>query len=101
MTEAEAVAKGHNVLRATRPMSKINRAKEMGETLGLAKLVVDGDTDRMLGAAILGPGGDEIVNMLATFMYSGLPCKEYRKSVLVHPTISELIPWILDTLEPV
>ena len=101
MTEEEAVAKGHNVLRATRPMSQIGRAKEMGETLGFAKLVVDGDTDRILGAAILGPGGDEIVNMLATFMYSGLPCKEYRKSVLVHPTISELIPWILDTLEPV
>ena len=101
MTEKEAVAKGHNVLRATRPMSQIGRAKEMGETLGFAKLVVDGDSDRMLGAAILGPGGDEIVNMLATFMYSGLPCKEYRKSVLVHPTISELIPWILDTLEPV
>ena len=101
MTEREAVAKGLNVLRATRPMSQIGRAREMGETLGFAKLLVDGDTDRILGAAILGPGGDEIVNMLATFMYSGLPCTEYRKSVLVHPTISELIPWILDTLEPV
>ncbi len=101
MTEKEAVAKGRNVMKATRPMSQIGRAKEMGETLGFAKLVVDGDSDRILGAAILGPGGDEIVNMLATFMYSGLPCKEYRKSVLVHPTISELIPWILDTLEPV
>jgi pyruvate/2-oxoglutarate dehydrogenase complex dihydrolipoamide dehydrogenase (E3) component len=55
----------------------------------------------MLGAAILGPGGDEIVNMFATFMYSGRPCKEYRKSVLVHPTISELMPWILDDLKPV
>jgi pyruvate/2-oxoglutarate dehydrogenase complex dihydrolipoamide dehydrogenase (E3) component len=101
MTEGEAVAKGHNVLKATRPMSKINRAKEMGETLGFAKLLVDGDTDRILGAAILGPGGDEIINMFAAYMYSGLPCKEYRKSVLVHPTISELMPWILDTLEPV
>ena len=101
MSEKEAVSKGHSVMKATRPMSQINRAKEMGETLGFAKLLVDGDTDRMLGAAILGPGGDEIVNMLATFMYSGRPCKEYRRSVLVHPTISELIPWILDSLEPV
>ena len=100
MTEKEAVEKGHNVLKATRPMSKINRAKEMGETLGLAKLLVDGDTDQILGAAILGPGGDEIINMFAAFMYSGLPCKTYRKAVLVHPTISELMPWILDTLEP-
>ena len=101
MNEREAVAKGHRVMKATRPMSQIGRGKEMGETLGFAKLLVDGDTDRILGAAILGPGGDEIINMLATFMYSGLPCKDYRKSVLVHPTISELIPWILDTLEPV
>ena len=101
MTERDAVANGHRVLRATRPMSRIGRAKEMGETLGFAKLLVDADTDLMLGAAILGPGGDEIVNMFAAFMYSGRPCKEFRKSVLVHPTISELMPWILDTLEPV
>ena len=101
MTEKEAVAKGHKVMKATRPMSQINRAKEMGETLGFAKLLVDGDTDLILGAAILGPGGDEIINMFAAYMYSGLPCRSYRKSVLVHPTISELMPWILDTLEPV
>ena len=101
MTEKEAVAKGHKVMKATRPMSQINRAKEMGETLGFAKLLVDGDTNLILGAAILGPGGDEIINMFAAYMYSGLPCMSYRKSVLVHPTISELMPWILDTLEPV
>ena len=101
LTEKEAVAKGHNVLKATRPMSAINRAKEMGETLGFAKLLVDGDTDQILGAAILGPGGDEVINMFAAYMYSGLPCRSYRKSVLVHPTISELMPWMLDTLKPV
>ena len=101
MTEREAIAKGHNVLKATRPMSLIGRAKEMGETLGFAKLLVDGDTDLILGAAILGPGGDEIVNMLAAFMYSGQPCRRYRRSVLVHPTISELMPWILDALKPI
>jgi pyruvate/2-oxoglutarate dehydrogenase complex dihydrolipoamide dehydrogenase (E3) component len=101
MTEKEAVATGLNVLKATRPMARISRAKEMGETQGFAKLLVDADTDLILGAAILGPGGDEIVNMFAAFMYSGLPCKRYRKAVLVHPTISELMPWVLDTLEPV
>ena len=101
MTEKEAIANGHKVLKATRPMSRISRAKEMGETLGFAKLLVDGDTDRILGAAILGPGGDEIVNMFAAYMYSGLPCSDYRKAVLIHPTISELMPWILDTLKPV
>ena len=101
MTEKEAIANGHKVLKAMRPMSRISRAKEMGETLGFAKLLVDADTDLILGAAILGPGGDEVVNMFAAYMYSGLPCSDYRKAVLVHPTISELMPWILDTLQPV
>ncbi len=100
LTEKEALAKGHRLLKATKPMSKISRAKEMGETQGFAKLLVDADTDLILGAAILGPGGDEIVNMFTAFMYSGLPCKQYRKAVLIHPTISELMPWILDTLKP-
>lgn len=101
LTEREAVERGHRVLRATRPMSKISRAKEMGETIGFAKLLVDAETDLILGAAILGPSGDEVVNMFAAFMYGGLPCHTYRRSVLVHPTISELMPWILDGLEPV
>lgn len=101
MTEKEAIAAGYNVLRAIRPMSKISRAKEMGETQGFAKLLVDADTDLVIGAAILGPGGDEIINMFAAIMHSEIPCREYRKVVLVHPTVSELMPWILDGLEPV
>ncbi len=100
MTEREARTSGRRVLKATRPMSSISRAKEMGETLGFAKLLVDGDTDEILGASILGPGGDEIVNMLAAHMYTGLTCSVFRRSVLVHPTIGELMPWILDELEP-
>ncbi|MCH7856251.1 MAG: mercuric reductase [Gemmatimonadetes bacterium] len=101
LTEKEAVERGHTVLRATKRMSQITRAKEMGETLGFAKLLVDGDTDQFLGAAILGPGGDEIINMFAAYMSGGLTWKDYRKSVLVHPTISELMPWTLDALKPV
>jgi len=100
MTEKEALAEGYNVLKATRPMSKISRAKEMGETRGLAKLLVDADTDLVLGASVLGPGGDEIINMFAAIMHSRIPCREYRKVVLVHPTVSELMPWVLDGLEP-
>ncbi len=73
----------------------------MGETQGFAKLLVDAETDLVLGAAIHGPGGDEIINMFAAYMYGGLPCRLYRRSVLVHPTISELMPWILDNLKPV
>ncbi len=98
MTEKEALASGKKVLKATRPMSKISRAKEMGETRGFAKLLVDGDTDLILGASILGIGGDEIINMFAAIMHSNIPCHNYRKVVLVHPTISELMPFILDEI---
>lgn len=101
LTEREALASGKRVLKATRPMSRIGRAKEMGETQGFAKLLVDGDTDLILGASILGPGGDEIINMFASIMHSRIPCREYREVVLAHPTVAELMPWILDDLEEV
>jgi len=99
LSEKEALESGKKVLKATKPMSSISRAKEMGETQGFAKLLVDADTDMILGAAILGPGGDEVINMFAAIMHSKIPCREYRKVVLVHPTISELMPWVLDNLE--
>jgi pyruvate/2-oxoglutarate dehydrogenase complex dihydrolipoamide dehydrogenase (E3) component len=54
-----------------------------------------------MGAAILGVNGDEIINMLTAFMHSGKPCTAYRSVVLAHPTVSELMPWILDDLSPV
>lgn len=55
----------------------------------------------MLGASILGPGGDEVINMFAAIMHSEIPCKHYRQVVLAHPTISELMPFVLDGLEDV
>ncbi len=99
MTEKEALATGKSVLKAVHPMSKISRAKEMGETHGFAKLLVDGNTDQIIGASILGIGGDEIINMFAAIMHSKIPCYNYRKVVLVHPTVSELMPFILDGIE--
>jgi pyruvate/2-oxoglutarate dehydrogenase complex dihydrolipoamide dehydrogenase (E3) component len=101
MSEKEALASGKRILKATRPMSKISRAKEMGETQGFAKLLVDADTDLVLGVSILGPGGDEIINMFAAIMHSQIPCRSYREVVLVHPTVSELMPWVLDGLEEI
>ena len=101
LSERAALAAGHKLLKATRPMRRISRAKEMGETRGFAKLLVDADTDQLLGAAILGPGGDEIINMVAVIMHAELPRRRFREIVLVHPTVSELIPWILDDLKPV
>ncbi len=101
LSEKQAISNGHKVLRAIKPMSEISRAKEMGETKGFAKLLVDAQTDLILGAAILGPGGDEIINMFAAIMHSKIPCKNYREVVLVHPTVSELMPWVLDGLQPI
>lgn len=101
MGEKAALASGRKILRAIKPMKHISRAKEMGETNGFAKLLVDAETDHILGAAILGPGGDEIINMFAAIMHSNIPCKKYREVMLVHPTVSELMPYVLDGLQPI
>ncbi len=101
LSEKGALEKGHKILKATMPMSRISRAKEMGETNGFAKIIVDAETDLILGVAIHGPGGDEIINMFAAIMHSQIPCRKYREVVLVHPTVSELMPYVLDGLQPV
>jgi len=100
MSEKEAQASGRNVLMATRLMKHISRAQEKDETTGMIKILVDADTEEFLGAAILGIGGDEIVNIFTPFMYSKQSYKLFRKAVLTHPTVAELIPWILDDLKP-
>ncbi|UCE41803.1 MAG: mercuric reductase [Candidatus Aminicenantes bacterium] len=100
MTERKARASGRNVLMATRPMKNILRAREKDETAGLAKILVDADTEAFLGAAVLGVGGDEVVNMFTPFMYTNQSYKLFRKAVLTHPTVAELMPWILDDLRP-
>jgi len=100
MTEKEARAGSRNVLMATRPMKQIARAKEKDETAGLVKILVDADTETFLGAAVLGVGGDEVVNMFTPFMYTNQSYKLFRRAVLTHPTVAELMPWILDDLKP-
>jgi pyruvate/2-oxoglutarate dehydrogenase complex dihydrolipoamide dehydrogenase (E3) component len=100
MGEKEARASGRKVLMATRPMKTISRAKEKDETAGLVKILVDAETEEFLGATILGIGGDEIVNMFTAFMYTKQSYKLFRKAVLAHPTVAELMPWILDDLKP-
>lgn len=100
MTEHEARESGRNVLMATRPMTAIARAREKDETAGLIKLLVDADTEEFLGVSILGVGGDEIINMFAPFMLAKQSYKTFRKAVFTHPTVGELLPWILDDLKP-
>lgn len=95
MTETEARAKGHDVLVSSRPMSRVGRAVEKGETLGLMKVVADRATRHILGAAILGTSGDEAIHGILDAMSAGEPVDTLRWAVPVHPTVSELIPTLL------
>lgn len=100
MYEHEARKSDKNVLIGYREMSRIARAKERGETNGFLKILVDADTERILGATIVGIDGDEIIHSLLDIMYSGQPYTVISRAVHTHPTISELIPTILQNLKP-
>ncbi|MEE8441937.1 MAG: mercuric reductase [Spirochaetia bacterium] len=100
MNEAQARGSGRKVLSATMPMSRIARAREKDETRGLVKFLVDANSKEILGAAILGVGGDEIINGIAAWMYTGLPYTDFQRAVLVHPTVAELMPWVFENLKP-
>lgn len=100
MTLAEARASGRRVLVGHRPMTKVSRAREMGETFGFMRALVDADTKRLLGAVVFGAGGDEIVHSLLDVMYADVPYTTISRAVHVHPTISELIPTMLQGLRP-
>ena len=100
MTEAEARASGRNVLVGKRPMSNVGRARERSETDGFIKILVDGDTKEILGAAILGIRGDEVVHSLLDVMYAKAPYTVISRAVHIHPTVSELIPTTLQNLQP-
>jgi len=100
LTEAQARQAGHRVRVGKRPMSRVGRAVEKGETLGFIKLVVDADTDHILGAAILGVGGDEAVHGILDTMAAGGTATSLRQTMHIHPTVSELIPTVLGELTP-
>ena len=100
MTEREAVAAGHRIRVGKRPMTRVGRAREKGETLGFMKVVVDAGSDRILGAAVLGVGGDEAVHCLLDVMYGKAPYTTISRAVHIHPTVSELIPTLLQSLQP-
>lgn len=100
MTEARARESGKNVLIGKRPMSRIARAKEKGETKGFMKILIDADTDKILGATILGIEGDEIIHSILDMMYADEPYTTIKRAVHIHPTVSELIPTMLGNLEP-
>jgi pyruvate/2-oxoglutarate dehydrogenase complex dihydrolipoamide dehydrogenase (E3) component len=100
MTEAQARASGRPLLLSTRPMTRVGRAVEKGESLGFMKLVADADTKRILGAAILGTGGDEAIHGILDMMNADQPLATLQWAVPVHPTVSELIPTLVGDLRP-
>ena len=100
LTEAEAKTKGHAVRVGKRPMTRVARAVEKGETQGFMKVVVDGQSDAILGAAILGPGGDEAIHGVIEAMAAGVTATAYRRVVAIHPTVSELVPTVFGELSP-
>jgi pyruvate/2-oxoglutarate dehydrogenase complex dihydrolipoamide dehydrogenase (E3) component len=100
MTETQARAAGKTVRVGTRPMSRVGRAVEKGETQGFMKVVVDADTDAILGAAILGVEGDEAIHAILDTMAAKQPYTALMRTMHIHPTVSELIPTVLGELKP-
>lgn len=100
MTEDQARATGRPLLIGRRPMSKVGRAIEKGETQGLMKIVVDAKSRKILGAAILGTGGDEAIHGVLDMMNAGVTYDVLQHAVPIHPTVSELIPTMLGDLRP-
>lgn len=100
MTEAQVSESGRKALIGKRPMTKIGRAREKGETQGFMKILVDAETKKILGAAILGVGGDEVIHSILDIMYAKMPYTVIQRAVHLHPTVSELIPTMLGELKP-
>jgi pyruvate/2-oxoglutarate dehydrogenase complex dihydrolipoamide dehydrogenase (E3) component len=100
MTEAEVRKSKRPALIGRRDMTKVSRAVEKGETLGFMKILVDAETKLILGASILGTGGDEAIHCILDTMYAGAQYPILQRAVHIHPTVSELIPTMLGDLKP-
>jgi pyruvate/2-oxoglutarate dehydrogenase complex dihydrolipoamide dehydrogenase (E3) component len=98
MSEAEAKKSGRRLLIGRRPMTRVNRAVEKGETAGFMKIIVDAESRKILGASILGTGGDEAIHGILDMMSAGVAYDVLRWAVPIHPTVSELIPTVLQDL---
>ncbi|MDR0245064.1 MAG: FAD-containing oxidoreductase, partial [Burkholderia sp.] len=101
MTLAEAKQTGRRLLVGTRPMTRVGRAVEKGESQGFMKVIVDADSHAILGASILGVTGDEVVHGMLDVMAAGAPYTTISRAMHIHPTVSELVPTLLQDLHPV
>jgi len=100
MNEAEIRKAGIDALVGKRPMTRVARAIEKGETRGFLKIHVERSSKRILGASLLGTGADEAVHSLIDAVYSKMPCTEFQRHVRIHPNVSELLPTVLEDLTP-
>jgi pyruvate/2-oxoglutarate dehydrogenase complex dihydrolipoamide dehydrogenase (E3) component len=100
MTEAELRKSGRKALAVKFPMNRVGRAIEKGEIQGLMKISVDAETKQILGGAILGTGGDEVIHVLLDAMYAKAPYTVIQRAVHIHPTVTEFLPTVLSKLEP-
>ena len=101
MTDAEIRKSGRAALATKYPMSRVSRAFEKGETQGFMKISVDAETKQILGAAILGTGGDEVIHVLLDVMYAKAPYTVIQRAMHIHPTVAEYLPTVLAKLKPV
>ena len=100
LTESEVRKTGRRALVGKRPMTKVSRAVEKGETQGFMKILVDAQTREILGAAVLGTGGDEVIHSILDAMYAKASYTVIQRAMHIHPTVSELIPTMLGELQP-
>ncbi len=100
LTQTEAQRSGRPLLINTRPMTRVGRAVEKNETLGFMKIIADAHTRRILGAAILGVGGDEAIHGVLDLMNADQPYTTLQWAVPIHPTVSELLPTLVNGLRP-
>ncbi len=100
LTEAAVRRSGARALVGTRPMTRVARAIEKGDTRGFMKVLVDADSKQILGASILGVGGDEAIHCILDVMAARAPYTVLQRTMHIHPTVSELIPTVLGELRP-
>lgn len=101
MTEREVRASGKEALMAKIPMSQVARAREKGETHGFMKILVEAKTQKILGASLLGVDCDEVIQTIADVMYTQAPYTSIQRGVHIHPTVTELLPTLLEGLKPI
>ncbi|GAA2802649.1 FAD-containing oxidoreductase [Mycolicibacterium pallens] len=100
MTVDQVRKSGRRALVGKRPMTRVGRAVEKGETQGFMQVVVDADTEEILGAAILGVGGDEVIHSILDIMSAKKPYTAISRTMHIHPTVSELVPTMLQEMTP-